>query len=248
MKYITKYKSPNYNSRKNSKIKLIIIHYTALKNTNEAISFLCNREKKVSSHYLIGQNGSVYRLVKENYRAWHAGQSFWQDSYDINAISIGIELDFSPYGKNNKFSLSMLSSLKKIILILQKKYKINKANILGHSDVAPYRKKDPGKNFPWKVLLSSNILLNFNNVKKNDIKIIEEWFLKHNINTKKRIIIITLSLLGYDTNLVIKNPKKYNKLLNAYKIRYLSFIDHKNNKLLYNVLMKHLVKFLLTKT
>ena len=248
MKYINKYKSPNYNSRKNSKIKLIIIHYTALKNTNEAISFLCNKEKKVSSHYLIGQNGSVYRLVNENNRAWHAGQSYWQDCYDINAISIGIELDYSPYGKNNKFSLRMLSSLKKIILKIQKKYKISKSNILGHSDIAPFRKKDPGKNFPWQKLLSAKILLKFNNVKKSDIKIIEKWFSKNNINSKKRIIIIALSLLGYDTNLVSKNHKQYNKLLNAYKIRYLSEIGYKNNKLLYKVLMKHLFKFLLTKT
>ena len=177
MKYITKYKSPNYNSRKNSKIKLIIIHYTALKNTEEAISYLCNKEKKVSSHYLIGQNGSVYALVNEHDRAWHAGQAYWQEFYDINSISIGIELDYNPYGKNNKFSLNMLTSLKKILIKIQKKYKISKSNILGHSDVAPYRKIDPGKNFPWKVLSSSKIIIKINNVKKRDINIIETWFL-----------------------------------------------------------------------
>jgi len=84
MKYITKYKSPNYNSRNNSKIQLIIIHYTALKNTLDAISYLCNKEKKVSSHYLISQNGTVYNLVEDKFRAWHAGQSFWQEIIDIN--------------------------------------------------------------------------------------------------------------------------------------------------------------------
>ena len=113
MKYVTKFRSPNYNSRKNSKIQLIIIHYTALKNIEDAISYLCNKEKKVSSHYLISQNGTIYNLVKDKFRAWHAGEAFWQDSTDINSISIGIELDYSPRGKNNKFSLKMINSLKK---------------------------------------------------------------------------------------------------------------------------------------
>ena len=101
MKYITKYKSPNYNLRNNSKIQLIIIHYTALKNTLDAIAHLCNKENKVSSHYLISQNGTVYNLVKDKFRAWHAGQAFWQEKIDINSISIGIELDYNPRGKNN---------------------------------------------------------------------------------------------------------------------------------------------------
>ena len=119
MKYINKYKSQNYNSRNNSKIKLIIIHYTALENAPHAISYLCNKEKKVSSHYLISQNGIVYNLVDEKFRAWHAGEAFWQDKKDINKISVGIELDYSPYGKNNKFSLKMISSLKKLITLVK---------------------------------------------------------------------------------------------------------------------------------
>ena len=126
MKYITKYKSPNYNSRNNSKIQLIIIHYTALKNTLDAISYLCNKEKKVSSHYLISQNGTVYNLVKDKFRAWHAGHAFWQEIVDINSASIGIELDFNPKGKNNKYSLKMIYSLKKLILKLQKIIKLIK--------------------------------------------------------------------------------------------------------------------------
>ena len=111
MKYITKYRSPNFNSRNQSNIKLIIIHYTALKNAKDAITYLCAKEKKVSSHYLISQNGLVYNMVNDKFRAWHAGQSFWQDSTDINLISIGIELDYSPNGNNNKFSYKMISSL-----------------------------------------------------------------------------------------------------------------------------------------
>ena len=221
MKYITKYKSPNYNSRNNSKIQLIIIHYTALKNTLDAISYLCKKEKKVSSHYLISQNGTVYNLVEDKFRAWHAGQAFWQEITDINSISIGIELDYNPNGKNNKFSFKMIYSLKKLILKLQKNYKINKNNILAHSDIAPFRKKDPGKNFPWQSLSSSNLILNLKKLKKNEIKIMEKWFNNNNLKSKKQKIILALSLIGYDTREVYKNDKLYNKLISAYRIRYL---------------------------
>ncbi len=91
MKYITKYKSPNYNSRNKSKIQHIIIHYTALGNAKEALSYLCTKEKKVSAHYLISQDGVIYNLVNERFRAWHAGESYWQNIVDINSSSIGIE-------------------------------------------------------------------------------------------------------------------------------------------------------------
>ena len=247
MKYITKYKSPNYNLRNNSKIQLIIIHYTALKSTLDAISYLCNKEKKVSSHYLISQNGTVYNLVKDKYRAWHAGQAFWQEIIDINSVSIGIELDYNPRGKNNIYSLKMINSLKKLILKLQKNYKINKNNILAHSDIAPFRKKDPGKHFPWQSLSSSKLVISLNNVKKNEIRIMEKWFNNNNLKSKKQKTILALSMIGYDTREVYKNDKLYNKLIKAYRIRYLNRLDATNNESIYNTLIKHLFKFVLTK-
>ena len=247
MKYITKYKSPNYNSRNNSEIKLIIIHYTALKNINEAISYLCMKEKKVSSHYIISQNGTIYNLVEDKFRAWHAGEAFWQDFTDINSISIGIELDYSPHGKNNKFSSKMINSLKKLILKLKRNYKINKNSILAHSDIAPYRKKDPGKNFPWKSLSSSKLVLKLKKLKKNELKIIEKWFENYNLKSKKQKIILALSLIGYDTREVYKNAKLYNKLIHAYKIRYLNSENKLKNKSIYIVLIAHLFSFMLTK-
>ena len=247
MKYITKYKSPNYNSRSNSKIQLIIIHYTALKNTLDAVSYLCKKEKKVSSHYLISQNGTVYNLVEDKFRAWHAGQAFWNEITDINSISIGIELDYSPSGKNNKFSLKMINSLKKLILKLKKKYKINKNNILAHSDIAPFRKKDPGKNFPWQSLSSSKLVLNLKKLKKIELQIMEKWFNFYNLNSKKQKIILALSLIGYDTREVYKNTKIYNKLIRAYRIRYLNHGNRIKNKSIYNNLIKHLFNYMLTK-
>tara|TARA_B100001057_G_scaffold459164_1_gene509076 strand:+ start:460 stop:1206 length:747 start_codon:yes stop_codon:yes gene_type:complete len=247
MKYVTKYKSPNYNSRNNSQIKLIIIHYTALKNINEAISYLCKKEKKVSSHYLISQKGIVYNLVNDKSRAWHAGVSFWQDITDINSISIGIELDYSPYGRNNKFSYKMISKLKELIIKIQRKYKISKNNILGHSDIAPFRKKDPGKYFPWELLCLSKITLNINKIKENELKIMEAWFYKNNLNTKKKIIILALSLIGYDTRKVHNNNKLYNQLISAYKNRYLNNVVNKEDNFIYSTLIQHLFKLLLTK-
>ena len=246
MKYITKYKSPNYNSRKNSKIKLIIIHYTALKNIEEAIYYLCNKEKKVSSHYLISQNGSVYHLVEDKFRAWHAGEGFWQEITDINSVSIGIELDYSPHGNNNRFSHKMISSLKELLNNLLKKYKISKKNILAHSDIAPFRKKDPGKNFPWKSLTKSNILHSFQKLRKSDIKNIEEWFNTNNLRSKKQKIIFSLSLIGYDTRQVFTNTKLYYKLIKAYKIRYMNNKDREKVSI-YDTVIKHLFNFMLTK-
>jgi len=247
MKYITKYKSPNYNLRNNSKIKLIIIHYTALQNSNEAISFLTKKEKKVSSHYLISQDGEVYYLVNEKFRAWHAGQAFWQDNTDINSISIGIELDYSLRGMNNKFSFKMMSSLKKLIIKIQKKYKISKKNVLAHSDVAPYRKKDPGKYFPWESLSGSKIIFDLKNITKSKVRIIEEWFYKNNFTSKKKKIIFSLALIGYDIRNVYSNPKNYNKLIFAYKTRHMNHLDNKKSKSIYFILIQHLYKFLLTK-
>ena len=247
MKYITKYKSPNYNSRKKSKIQLIVIHYTALKDTKEAISYLCTKEKKVSAHYLISQDGKIYNLVNEKFRAWHAGQSFWQDIIDINSFSIGVELDYNPNGKNNNFSSQMISSLKKLILKIKEKYKIDKKNILAHSDIAPFRKKDPGKYFPWKLFEKEKIISNFQNISKNEAKIIEGWFIKYNIKSKKRIIIFALSLIGYDTRQVYKNLKLYNRLITAYKSRYVSKFTYVNQETVYINIIKHLFKNLLTK-
>ena len=247
MKYITKYKSPNYNSRNKSKIQLIIIHYTALSNCKEAISYLCTKENKVSAHYLISQDGEIYYLVNERFRAWHAGQSYWQDIVDVNSFSIGIELDYNPNGNNNKFSSKMISSLKKLILKIKKKYKVDKKNILAHSDIAPFRKKDPGKYFPWKLLQNEKILSNFQNITKKDREIIEGWFNKYNIKSKKRIIIFALSLIGYDTRQVYKSSKQYNRLITAYKSRYQSELTYVNQEIVYNNILKHLFKNLLTK-
>ena len=160
MKIINLY-SPNFDLKKkrpNSSIKLIIIHYTGMQSKRESINWLCNPKSKVSSHYLVSQDGKVYRLIKDNRIAWHAGVSCWGKFNKINKYSIGIELVNKGHelGYEN-FKKKQLLSLKKICNQLINKYKIKKQNIIGHSDIAPLRKKDPGEKFPWKKLSNNGI-------------------------------------------------------------------------------------------
>jgi len=157
---ISNFYSPNFNreKRSNNSIKIITIHYTGMQSERESIIRLCNPKSKVSSHFVIGQNGKIYRLVQDNQIAWHAGKSCWGKYKNLNKYSIGIELvnKGHQFGYTN-YKKKQLSSLIKICKILIKKYKIKKRNIVGHSDIAPLRKIDPGEKFPWKQLAYNNI-------------------------------------------------------------------------------------------
>ena len=152
--------SPNFNEKNRpiDWIKILVIHYTGMQSERESITRLCNPKSKVSSHFLINQNGKVFRLVQDNRIAWHAGKSCWERYKNLNKNSIGIELvnKGHRFGYTN-FKKKQLSSLIKICKILIKKYKIKKKNVVGHSDIAPLRKIDPGEKFPWKQLADDRI-------------------------------------------------------------------------------------------
>jgi len=152
--------SPNFEKKIRSRnmIKTIVIHYTGMQSERESINRLCNTKAKVSCHFLINQSGTVYRMVGENHIAWHAGKSCWGKFKNLNRNSIGIELvnKGHKYGYEN-FKKKQLLSLIKICTSLIKKYKIKKKNIVGHSDIAPLRKIDPGEKFPWEYLAKKNI-------------------------------------------------------------------------------------------
>ena len=160
LKNIGKYYSPNFNKQKRNKnkIKFIIIHYTGMKSEKDALERLTKIQSQVSSHYYLKKNGEILMLVPDYYVAWHAGKSSWGKIKYLNNYSIGIEIS-NPghdYGYK-KFTKKQINSLITFLKILIKKYKINPKNILGHSDVAPERKKDPGEKFPWKILASKQI-------------------------------------------------------------------------------------------
>ena len=152
--------SPNFNSKKriSKKIKFIIFHYTGMKKESEAIKKLTNIQSEVSSHYIVKNNGEIVKLLPDLYIAWHAGKSSWKNYKSLNSNSIGIEITNPGHEFNYKnFSKKQIMSIIKLSKFLIKKYRINSQNILGHSDIAPERKKDPGEKFPWKHLSQNKI-------------------------------------------------------------------------------------------
>ena len=171
LKMATSY-SPNFNLPKRGKnrIKFIIIHYTGMKKESAAIKRLQDPKSKVSSHYLIKRNGEIINLVPDLFEAWHAGVSSWKHFKSLNKNSIGIEITNPGHQHGyKKFSKKQIFSLQKLLNILVKKYKIKKKYILGHSDISPGRKKDPGEKFPWE-MLAKNKLSFWHNLDQKKIK------------------------------------------------------------------------------
>ena len=159
LKVILNY-SPNFNSKKRTskQIKFIIFHYTGMKNESDALSRLTDIQSEVSCHYLIKNNGVIVKIVPDLYIAWHAGKSSWKNYKSLNQNSIGIEITNPGHEHDyKKFKKKQIISLLKLTKLLIKKYKINPKNILGHSDIAVQRKKDPGEKFPWEHLSKNKI-------------------------------------------------------------------------------------------
>ena len=162
--------SPNFDLKKrtSSKVKYLIFHYTGMRSENAAIKRLTSKSSKVSCHYLIKKNGAIIKIVPDLYIAWHAGISSWKKDKSLNSNSIGIEISNPGHDyKYKNFSQKQITSIINLSKNLKKKYKIKKENILGHSDIAPLRKKDPGEKFPWKLLNKKKICLWHNLSEKN---------------------------------------------------------------------------------
>ena len=152
---LTRNYSYNFSPTKRAKklIKFIILHYTGMRKEAEAIKKLCDYNSKVSSHYFIKNSGKILNLVPDLYAAWHAGKSKWKKFDLLNKYSIGIEINNPGHEFGyNKFNSKQINSLKKLLSFLIQKYNIKLVNVLGHSDIAPDRKKDPGEKFPWEKL------------------------------------------------------------------------------------------------
>lgn len=145
--------SPNYSKRKQVIIDMIIIHYTEV-DLATTIEYFTDPKREVSSHYVITEDGEIINCVKDEEKAWHAGVSYWKGRENINEYSLGIELVNN--GKE-EFKKAQIDSLIKLLSSLKDKYEISPLNILGHSDVAPNRKSDPGILFPWELLAFHNI-------------------------------------------------------------------------------------------
>jgi len=213
--------SPNFElkKRKPDQIKFIIFHYTGMKKESEAIERLTSIKSRVSCHYLIKNNGEIVVMVPDLYEAWHAGVSSWKNFKSLNKNSIGIEISNPGHDFNYKiFSKKQIQSIKKLSRFLIKKYKIDQKNILGHSDIAPNRKKDPGEKFPWKFLAKFRI----GNWHSLSVKTLIKHRRKKIKSTDKKFFFIYLSKIGYS----IKNLTKLKKdkfsffLISAFQRRF----------------------------
>lgn len=139
--------TPNFGPRKHGlKPEIVVLHYTAMASAKEAMDRLSDPAAEVSAHYLICKTGAVTRLVPEEQRAWHAGIGEWQGLQDINSRSIGIELDNDG---QSPFSFALMDSLETLLAGILQRWSIPARNVIGHSDMAPGRKFDPGPWFDW---------------------------------------------------------------------------------------------------
>jgi N-acetylmuramoyl-L-alanine amidase len=151
--------SPNFDERKQP-ISILVLHYTGMVDGPSAIERLCDPSSKVSCHYLVEEDGRILRMVPEEKRAWHAGQSYWRGHQDINSCSIGIEMVNPGHEFGYRpFPEAQIEALVPLVADIKERHGITRGNIVGHSDVAPTRKQDPGELFPWHQLARLRLAL-----------------------------------------------------------------------------------------
>ena len=238
-KIITNY-SPNFssNTRNPKNIKFLVFHYTGMRSEKNAINKLTDEKSKVSSHYFIKRNGEIILMVPDLYIAWHAGVSKWKKFSFLNKYSVGIEISNRGHGNGyQQFTKKQIQSLIRLSKSIIKKYKLKKCNILGHSDIAYNRKKDPGEKFPWKLFSRHNIGI-WHNLKKN--MLIKQRREKLN-NIEDKQFLKKLSKIGYFVekksilkrkNLIIAFQRRFrSELINGKSDRECLIIANKLSKL-----------------
>ncbi len=156
---IIPYPSPNY-SKRTLQVDTILLHYTAIDSVESSLRHLANAriKSRVSAHYVVGTDGAIYRLVDEKYRAWHAGEAYWRGVRNVNSSSIGIEIvnaGIDKKGNRPPYPEAQIAAVIALCKDIQSRHKIKW--VLGHSDVAPGRKQDPGEHFPWKRLAAEGV-------------------------------------------------------------------------------------------
>ena len=232
-----KFKSGNYDQRKFD-ISLVIIHFTETKTFTDALNLLTSKERKVSCHYLIDKSGDIFNLVDLDKRAWHAGESMWGNYDDINSRSVGIEIVNSGEIIKENYTSKQLVSLSHLLIRLLNEYNIE--NILGHSDIAPTRKIDPGVHFPWQKIYK-NLGLDWVRDRINNERVKEsEYF----------VFLKRLKEYGYPYIKIDEHHTNNQLIINAFHRKYLPKFLYKKltltsmNKI--NDLIKN--KKMLTKT
>ncbi len=214
MHIITNY-SPNFSKKNRIKkdIKFVIIHYTGMQSEIESIKRLKSSKYKVSCHYLINRKGQIIQMVKDQKIAWHAGKSKWKKFTNLNKLSLGVELVNKGYQFGyQSFTKNQIKSVIKLCKFLKKKYKIKKENFLGHSDIAPQRKIDPGEKFPWKKLNKHKIGKWYKEKKLN---------FKFEKNKSEKIFFKNLRKIGYQYFNLKKRNIKDKKIIKSFQQHYL---------------------------
>ena len=151
--------SPNFDAR-GVNIDLVVLHYTGMKSGRAALDRLTDAAAKVSSHYLVEEDGRIFRLVEEEKRAWHAGVSSWRGASDVNARSVGIEIVNPGHEWGYRaFPGAQIDAVIELVREIQSRWGIPRHGVVGHSDVAPERKEDPGELFPWEQLSQAGVAI-----------------------------------------------------------------------------------------
>ena len=213
---IKSYPSPNCSTKTRPKknIKFVIIHYTGMQSEIESIKRMMDVKSKVSCHYLISRKGKIIQMVEDNKVAWHAGKSKWKNFINLNNNSIGIELVNKglEFGYQN-FTDIQIINLIKLCRNLKKKYLLKKENFLGHSDIAPLRKKDPGEKFPWKRLNKYKIGC-WHKINGKKLKLIRD-------KNYEKFFFTNLNKIGYRYFSFNKKSKKNKSIIKAFQQHFL---------------------------
>ena len=213
--YFKANKSLNFSKKTRSlrNIRFIIIHYTGMQSERVSLKKLKDIKSKVSCHYFISRNGVISRMVEDKKVAWHAGISKWKNINNLNKYSIGVEIQNKGHliGYQN-FPKKQILSLIKLIKILMKKYGIKKTNVLGHSDIAPLRKLDPGEKFPWMFLEKKGAAIWYPKFKLKNQNV--------KSNTKRKYFFKNIYKIGYRFFNLSKKSKKDRKIVMAFQRRF----------------------------
>lgn len=159
MSHIIETPSPNFDER-GLPVSMLVLHYTGMQDAASALARLTDPEAKVSAHYLVAEDGQVIRMVDEEKRAWHAGRSYWRGITDVNSASVGIEIVNPGHEFGYRpFAEVQIEAVIELTRTIVHRHRITRGNVVGHSDVAPARKQDPGELFPWAQLARHRLAL-----------------------------------------------------------------------------------------
>ena len=153
------YPSPNHDGRA-LPVSMLVLHYTGMEDAKSAIARLADPKAKVSAHYVVDEDGSVLHMVSEENRAWHAGRSYWRGITDVNSASVGVEIVNPGHEFGYRpFPEKQMDTVTRLVADIKRRHDIPRGNVVGHSDVAPARKQDPGELFDWARLAKRKLAL-----------------------------------------------------------------------------------------